>query len=77
VQSATTLEKRLTDLKAAQAELIRPVKMHGFSIEKVSAITGDKPTRLAYAITYRATCSTRAVSRTDSRHAFNMAARSI
>ncbi len=41
VQSATTLEKLLSELKPAQAEVIRLVKMHGFSIEEASARTGQ------------------------------------
>ena len=41
VQSATTLEKLLADLKPAQAEVIRLVKMHGFSVEEASAKTGQ------------------------------------
>jgi RNA polymerase sigma factor (sigma-70 family) len=41
VQSATTLEKLLADLKPAQAEVIRLVKMYGFSIEEASAKTGQ------------------------------------
>jgi RNA polymerase sigma-70 factor (ECF subfamily) len=41
VQTATTLEKLLSDLKPAQAEVIRLVKMHGFSIEEASAKTGQ------------------------------------
>jgi RNA polymerase sigma-70 factor (ECF subfamily) len=41
VQTATTLEKLLADLKPAQAEVIRLVKMHGFSIEEASAKTGQ------------------------------------
>ena len=41
VQSATTLEKLLADLKPAQAEVIRLVKMHGFSIEEAAAKTGQ------------------------------------
>jgi RNA polymerase sigma-70 factor (ECF subfamily) len=41
IQSATTLEKLLADLKPAQAEVIRLVKMHGFSIEEASAKTGQ------------------------------------
>ncbi len=41
VQSATTLEKLLGDLKPAQAEVIRLVKMHGFSIEEASSRTGQ------------------------------------
>ncbi|MGZ5922051.1 MAG: sigma-70 family RNA polymerase sigma factor [Rhizomicrobium sp.] len=41
VQTATTLEKLLSDLKPAQAEVIRLVKMHGFSIEEASARTGQ------------------------------------
>lgn len=41
IQTATTLEKLLSDLKPAQAEVIRLVKMHGFSIEEASAKTGQ------------------------------------
>ncbi|HXS07196.1 MAG TPA: sigma-70 family RNA polymerase sigma factor [Rhizomicrobium sp.] len=41
VQSATTLEKLLGELKPAQAEVIRLVKMHGFSVEEASAKTGQ------------------------------------
>ena len=41
VQSATTLEKLLAELKPAQAEVIRLVKMHGFSVEEASAKTGQ------------------------------------
>ena len=41
VQGATTLEKLLGDLKPAQAEVIRLVKMHGFSIEEASSRTGQ------------------------------------
>ena len=41
IQSATTLEKLLADLKPAQAEVIRLVKMYGFSIEEASAKTGQ------------------------------------
>jgi RNA polymerase sigma factor (sigma-70 family) len=41
IQTATTLEKLLADLKPAQAEVIRLVKMHGFSIEEASARTGQ------------------------------------
>ena len=41
VQSATTLEKLLAELKPAQADVIRLVKMHGFSVEEASAKTGQ------------------------------------
>ena len=41
IQSATTLEKLLGDLKPAQAEVIRLVKMHGFSVEEASVKTGQ------------------------------------
>ncbi len=41
IQNATTLERLLADLKPAQAEVVRLVKMHGFSIEEASAKTGQ------------------------------------
>ena len=41
IQNATTLEKLLSELKPSQSEVIRLVKMHGFSIEEASARTGQ------------------------------------
>src|ERR1700748_1359356 len=41
VQSATTLEKLLGELNPAQADVIRLVKVHGFSVEEASAKTGQ------------------------------------
>jgi RNA polymerase sigma-70 factor (ECF subfamily) len=41
IQNATTLEKLLSELKPAQSEVIRLVKVHGFSVEEASARTGQ------------------------------------
>jgi RNA polymerase sigma factor (sigma-70 family) len=41
VQSASTLEKLLGELKPAQAEVIRLVKLDGFSIEEAAQKTGQ------------------------------------
>jgi RNA polymerase sigma factor (sigma-70 family) len=41
VMSATILEQLLAALKPAQAEVIRLVKIHGFSVEEASARTGQ------------------------------------
>jgi RNA polymerase sigma-70 factor (ECF subfamily) len=41
VTSATSLERLLRDLKPAQSEVIRLVKLQGFSIEEAAAKTGQ------------------------------------
>jgi RNA polymerase sigma factor (sigma-70 family) len=41
VVSATVLNQLLAGLKPAQAEVIRLVKLHGFSVEEASAKTGQ------------------------------------
>ena len=41
VVSAQSLDKLLTELKPAQAEAIRLVKLHGLSVEEASAQTGQ------------------------------------
>ena len=41
VLSASVLERLLAGLKPAQAEVIRLVKIHGFSVEEASARTGQ------------------------------------
>jgi RNA polymerase sigma-70 factor (ECF subfamily) len=41
VLSAIVLDRLMTELKPAQADVIRLVKLHGFSVEEASTQTGQ------------------------------------